>query len=261
MQAYVQEAERKASLADQAVEDSKRVLETEQEARANGYASNVEYAQKELDQSKRMQEKAHRQAVQAQRQQILLDSAMQASSLITATANIWKAFTGAGIFGIPMAIAATALMWGAFTASKIKAMSMVGKDEEYGEGTVELLEGGSHQSGNDIDLGRKKDGTRRRAEGGEFFAVINKRNSRRFRKLIPDVINSLNNGTFPSKYMSAYETSDNLVVNVDGNAETLRSLSSDVRDIRKQNERKTYVDGQGNMVVRYRNVTRTYKRG
>lgn len=261
MQAYVQEAERKASLADQAVEDTKRVLETEQEARANGYASNVEYAQKELDQSKRMQEKAHRQAVQAQRQQILLDSALQASSLITATAGIWKsAMQTKGIFGIPLAIATTALMWGAFTASKIKAMSMVGKDEEYGEGTVELLEGGSHQSGNDIDLGRKKDGTRRRAEGGEFFAVINKRNSRRFRKLIPDVINSLNNGTFPSKYMSAYDTSDNLVVNVDGNAETLRSLSSDVRDIRKQNERKTYVDGQGNIVVRYRNVTRTYKR-
>ena len=262
MQAYVQEAERKAHIADQAVEDTKRVLETEREARANGYASNVEYAQKELDQSKRMQEKAHRQAVQAQRQQMLLDSATQASSLITATAGIWKsAMTTTGIIGVPLAIATTALMWGAFTASKIKALSMVGKDEEYGEGTVELLEGGSHQSGNDIDLGRKKDGTRRRAEGGEYFAVINKRNSRRFRKLIPDVINSLNNGTFPSKYMSAYDTSDNLVVNVDGNAETLRSLSSDVRDIRKQNERKTYVDGNGNMVVRYRNVTRTYKRG
>ena len=84
-------------------------------------------------------------------------------------------------------------MWGSFAYSKIKAVQAVGKSEEYGEGTVELLSGGSHQSGNDVDLGTKSDGTKRRAEGGEFFAVINKRNSRRYRRIIPSVIGALNN--------------------------------------------------------------------
>jgi hypothetical protein len=260
MQGYIQSAERKAQLADKSVDDAKKVLDAETEARANGYASNVEYAQKELDQAKRMQEKAHRQAVQAQRQQILLDSAMQASSLITATAGIWKSAMGtSGIFGVPLAIATTALMWSAFTAAKVKAMSMVGKDEEYGEGTIELLQGGSHQSGNDVDLGRKADGTRRRAEGGEFFAVINKRNSRRFRSIIQDVINSLNDGTFPSKYMSAVKTDDGVVFNL--NAQTdISDLSADVNAIRKQNERKAYVDGNGNTIIVYNNLKRVVRR-
>jgi hypothetical protein len=259
MQSYVQSAQQKAQLSDQAVEDSKRVLEAEMTAKANGYASNVEWAQKELENSKKMQEQAHRQAVRAQKEQELLDTAMQASSLITATANIWKTFTGAGIFGVPMAIAATALMWGSFTASKIRALSLK-TDEQYGEGTVELLQGGSHQSGNDVDLGRKPDGTRRRAEGGEYFAVINKRNSRKFRKLIPSVIGSLNDGTFPQKYMNAYATDDAMVFNVNSSNPDLRALNDNVKAIRQQNEKRIYTDANGNITIVYNNLKRTIKR-
>ena len=51
---------------------------------------------------------------------------------------------------------------GEFAASKIKAAQLAkqtggtGGTETYGDGTVELLEGGSHQSGNDIDLGTNR---------------------------------------------------------------------------------------------------------
>jgi len=151
------------------------------------------------------------------------------------------------------------VMWGSFAAAKIKAMQVTkqGTDEEYGEGTVEMLEGGSHQSGKDIDLGRKKDGTRRRAEGGEFFAVINRRNSRRYRNVIPDVINSLNHGTFAEKYMRAYD--GDASVNVLGTTPDLSALSSDVRQIREQGERRTYTDGAGNTVVEYKNLRQIIK--
>lgn len=135
----------------------------------------------------------------------------------------------------------------------------LGQDEEYGEGTVELLQGGSHQSGNDVDLGRKADGTRRRAEGGEFFAVINKRNSRRFRHIIPDVINSLNDGSFPSKYMNAVKTEDGIIFNLNNGAD-ITDLSADVSAIRRQNERKAYVDGNGNTIIVYNNLKRTIRR-
>jgi hypothetical protein len=149
-------------------------------------------------------------------------------------------------------------MWGSFAAAKIKAAQVTSQGEEqYGEGTVELLEGGSHQSGNDIDLGRKKDGTRRRAEGGEYFAVINKRSSRRYRSLIPDVVNSLNQGTFAQKYMRAYDDGGlNVNVQQNGSSPDLRNLSEDVRLIRQQGEEKRYVDGNGNVVIQYKNLRR-----
>ena len=132
-------------------------------------------------------------------------------------------------------------------------MTKVG-NETYGEGTVELLQGGSHQSGNDIDLGRKKDGTRRRAEGGEFFAVINKRNSRKYRTIIPDVIHALNAGTFEDKYSVAYQGGQNIQV-ADSPSVNLGTLESDVNAIREQGERKTYTDAQGTHIV-YRNLHR-----
>jgi hypothetical protein len=152
-------------------------------------------------------------------------------------------------------------MFGSFAAAKIKAASISGTgggEEQYGEGTVELLQGGSHQSGNDIDLGRKKDGTRRRAEGGEYFAVINRRSSRRYRSLIPDVIHALNDGTFAQKYQRAYGDGG-IQVSVTTQNNDLRSLSSDVRLIREQGEQSVTYDRNGNEVMRYKNLRRIIK--
>lgn len=258
MQAYVEAAEKRLEYAEKEVEKTKSALDAEIEARNNGYAANVALAQKEYDNAKKNQQKALQEQKRAQKAQQMIDTATQVSSLITATANIWKAFSSGGPWGIAAAIAATALMFGSFAAAKIKAASVSGMgtgEEEYGEGTVELLEGGSHQSGNDIDLGRKRNGVRRRAEGGEFFAVINKRNSRRYRSVIPEVIGSLNDGTFAQKYQRAYE-GGSMNVNVQTRSEELVRLSDDVRSIREQGERNRYVDGNGNTVETYKNLRR-----
>lgn len=235
--------------ANKEVEAAQNKLDAELEARRQGYANNVQMAQKELDMAKKNQEKALKEQEKAQKAQLAMQAVMQATNLISATALIW------GQLGFPWAIPAIATMWISFAAAQIKAKQMT-KQEQYGDGTVELLEGGSHQSGNDIDLGTKPDGTRRRAEGGEFFAVINKRSSRRFRKIIPDVINSLNNGTFSNKYMQAYGGADGVVFNVSGENPDLRELSADVREIKEQNRRKIYTDRNGKTVETYKNLTR-----
>ena len=259
MDAYTQAADAKRQLADAEVDRAQNVLEKEIEARANGYANEVETARKELQEAKKNQRKAIEEQKKAQRAKEMIDTATQTSSLITATANIWSSLSRIPIVGTALALAAIATMWGSFAAAKIKAREVTSSsDEEYGEGTVELLEGGSHQSGNDIDLGRKKDGTRRRAEGGEFFAVINKRSSRRYRSVIPDVVRSLNNGTFAEKYMGAYKGGDVSVYN--DNTPDLSGLQADVRMIREQGEHDRYIDGNGNTVVRYKNVTRVVRR-
>ena len=258
--ARVAAADAAVEQADKEVSAAQSALDAELEARANGYANNVVQAQKELDLAKKNQEKALKEQQKAQKQQAAIQTLQQIGNMVTATALIWSQL------GFPFAIPAIAVMWASFAASKIKAAQLAkqtgetGGTETYGDGTVELLEGGSHQSGNDIDLGTKPDGTRRRAEGGEFFAVINKRSSRRFRKIIPDVINSLNNGTFAHKYLKSYSDGDGLTLNVTGQSPDLRNLSDDVREIKEQNRQRVYVDGDGNTIESYKNLKRKIKR-
>lgn len=258
LDAKVQAADAAVSAADKEVDASQRRLDAELEARANGYANNVAMAQKELDVAKKNQEKALKEQQKAQKAQAAIQTIQQIGNLVTASALIWSQL------GFPFAIPAIAIMWGSFAAAKIKAAQLsksanAGGSESYGDGTVELLAGGSHQSGDDVDLGTKPDGTRRRAEGGEFFAVINKRNSRRFRRLIPDVINSLNRGTFPQKYLNAYNTDGVNVTVQQNNTPDLRDLKNDVREIKEQNRRRRYIDGNGNVIEIYKNLTRKIK--
>lgn len=259
LDAKVQAAEAAVSAADQEVDASQRRLDAELEARANGYANNVAMAQKELDQAKKNQEKALKEQQKAQKAQAAIQTIQQIGNLVTASALIWSQL------GFPFAIPAIAVMWGSFAASKIKAAQLAKQSnagqgtESYGDGTVELLNGGSHQSGDDVDLGTKPDGTRRRAEGGEFFAVINKRNSRKYRRIIPDVINSLNRGTFAKKYLNAYNTDGVNISLQQGSTPDLRDLKDDVREIKEQNRRRRYVDGNGNVVEVYKNLTRKFK--
>lgn len=251
-QAFVDAADKKRQLADAEVERSQSVLEAELEARNKGYANEVDTARKELETAKKNQQKAIEQQRRAQKLQIALDTASQAANMITATSLIWKQL------GFPWAIPALGVMWGSFLAAKIKAAQVTKMgSESYGDGTVELLQGGSHQSGRDIDLGRKSDGTRRRAEGGEYFAVINKRNSRKFRNVIPDVMHSLNDGTFAEKYMTAYNGDVNIT---DTKAPDISVLTSDVRKIREQGENSRYTTPDGQTIIIYKNLRRRVRR-
>ena len=239
------------------VDAAQKTLDAEIEARNAGYANEVVTAQKELDLAKKNQENAIKEKQKAQKAQLAIDTITQASSLVTASAQIWSALGGIPYVGPALAIAAIATMWGTFAAAKIKAAQVAAQTESYGDGTVELLQGGSHASGHDIDLGTKPDGTRRRAEGGEYFAVINKRNSRRYGRLIPDVINAFNDGTFADKYQRANATMGSYAFGLVGGGYTdVSGLEKDVAAIREQGDRAEYVDGQGNTIIRYKNLTR-----
>ena len=247
--------------AQKQVDAAKSVLDAEIEARNNGYANNVEQAQKELNLRKKQQAAALAEQEKAQKAQLAIDTITQTSSLITASANIWKSLSGIAFVGPALAVAALATMWGSFAVAKVKAAQVAGtgKSEQYGDGTIELLEGGSHASGKDIDLGVKKDGTRRRAEGGEYFAVINKRNSRQFRDVSPDVINSFNDGSFADKYQRANAQMSSYALNYVGGGTDVTQLQRDVKAIREQGDDVRYVDAKGNMIVRYKNLTRKIK--
>lgn len=258
MDAKLAAADAAVTAADKEVDSAQKALDAELTARANGYASSVVQAQKDLDLARKTQEKALKDQQKAQKQQQAIQTMEQITNLVTATSAIWASL---GAFP-PAAIAAIAVMWSSFALSKIKAAQLAksangGQNENYGDGTVELLSGGSHQSGNDVDLGTKSDGTHRRAEGGEFFAVINKRNSRRYRRIIPDVINALNRGKFEHKYMNAYKDGENFTINVSQNTPDIRDLQNDVRAIREQNAVKYYTTADGKTIMIYKNLKRT----
>ena len=239
------------------VDAAQKTLDAEIEARNAGYANEVTTAQKELELAKKNQEQAIKEKQKAQKAQMAIDSITQMSSLVTASAQIWSALGGIPYVGPALAIAAIATMWGSFAFAKIKAAQVAGQTESYGDGTVELLQGGSHASGHDIDLGTKPDGTRRRAEGGEYFAVINKRNSRRYGHIIPDVINAFNDGTFADKYQRANATMGGYAFGLVGGGSTdVSGLEKDVAAIRQQGDRNQYIDGDGNTIIRYKNLTR-----
>lgn len=258
LNAQIQLKEQALQNAQEETEAARDKVDKEIEARNNGYANDVETARKELENAKQNERKALKEKQKAQRQQQALDTLTQTSSLITASAEIWKSLAGIKIVGPALAMAAIATMWASFAAAKIKARQVTkAEDTTYGEGGMEFLDGGSHQSGNDVDLGTTPDGRRRRAEGGEAFAIINKTSTRKYRKALPGIIKSINQGTFEKKYIGAFN-SDGVTISVNGITFDSQQLEKDVREIKEQGKRRYLVKGNGHIVENYKNLKRTY---
>lgn len=262
MDAEVELAEQAVEAAEKRVEAAQSAYDAEVEARNNGYANNVATAKKELEQEKKNQQEKQKMLAAAQKRQENLNTVIQASSLITASANLWSSFSSIPIVGPALALAAIATMWTSFAVAKVKAKQVTAsQSEEYGEGGLEFLEGGSHASGNDIDLGvENKKKRRMKAEGGEALAIINKQRTRKYRKILPDVIDSFNKGTFEDKYLNAFGNSDKLNISLNSNNNMdLSKIEDDVRSIRKQNETRYYTMPDGTVVMQRKNVKRIIK--
>ena len=203
MDKRIEMAEIAVEAAQRESEAAKTNLDYEMEARANGYAHNVDLARREYEEKLAIEQKAIEEKQRLQKIQEGIDTATQISSLVTATAQIWAAYTKIPA-GKVLAIAATALMWSSFAAAKIQAAQLANA-KTYGEGGMEYIDyGGSHASGKDVDFGHTKEGRPRRVEKGEVVSVINKKNVEKYGvSNIENIVNSLNNGTFEKQYISS----------------------------------------------------------
>lgn len=208
MDKRIEMAEIAVEAAQKESEAAKTALESEMEARANGYANNVDLARREYEEKLALEEKAVEEKKRLQKVQEGIDTLTQISSLVTATAQLWAAYSSLPGIGQALAIAAIAAMWGSFAAAKIQAAQLANA-KTYGEGGTEYINyGGSHASGNDVDFGRTKDGRARRVEKGEVVSVINKKNVEKYGvSRIENIINALNNGTFEKQYISSKSAS------------------------------------------------------
>lgn len=203
MDKRIEMAEIAVEAAQKESEAAKTNLDYEMEARANGYANNVDLARREYEEKLAIEQKAIDEKQRLEKIQEGIDIATQISSLVTATAQIWAAYTKIP-GGKALAIAATALMWSSFIAAKTQAAQLANA-KTYGEGGMEYIDyGGSHASGKDVDFGHTKDGRPRRIEKGEVVSVINKKNVEKYGvSNIENIVNSLNNGTFEKQYISS----------------------------------------------------------
>lgn len=244
-------ADQAKELADDEVSAAENALNREIELRNQGYANDVALREKELADAKEQQKKALEMQQKAKEEELAINTALEASNMAVAIANLIKQF---GWWSIPM----IGVMLGAWGAAKASAFSQI-RSTKYREGGVMLLEGGSHESGHDVNLGIGPDGSNLRAEGGEYFAVINKRNSRKYGSEIPAVVNALNSGMFEDRYI---KTSDAMglmgnvgVVGNVGESADLSRLEGGVDALVKQGESRWSTEGEWR-VMRYKNLTR-----
>lgn len=259
-QAEVDVAQAAVDAAEKRVEAAQSAYDAEVEGRNNGYANQVATKKKELQQEKKNMQQKQKLLEQAQKRQEAINTVVQASSLITASANIWSAMSSVPIIGPALALAAIATMWTSFAVAKVKAkQATAAANQEYGEGGLEFLEGGSHASGNDIDLHQKNSGGKNmRAEGGEAMAIINKRNTRKYRRVLPDIVDSLNKGTFENKFSQAFNKADSLqaqMITVETTTD-LSNIERGVEAIKKQNSERVYPLGNGRTLIIKGNVRR-----
>lgn len=206
-QAAVDAADQKLQAAESAVDKAEEALDRELELAELGFASNVSLRQKELAAAQQQQIEAENQKKAAianqqkvQRQQIILDTVLQASNIITSSTNIIKGFSTIPIVGVPLGIAAVALMIGAFIKSKIAALKAVS--------SVKAREGMQARIGSDgVIVGPSHDGggVPLEVEGGEFFYQDGKRVAvvkKRATQTHFDLLQAINNDDRPS--MAAY---------------------------------------------------------
>lgn len=140
------------------IDDLEKQLGKEKDLMDGGYANdyaNVEakiaLKKKEKDEEIKQQNDLIKKKAAAQKAQLAIDSAAEASGLIVSAVNIFKGFTAAfPVIGVPLAIAAIGLMTGAFVAAKVKAFQAVNDASaqagaSFGEGG--FIDGKSHADG------------------------------------------------------------------------------------------------------------------
>nr|DAE55926.1 MAG TPA: tail length tape measure protein [Caudoviricetes sp.] len=253
LDAEIEMAQQAVDAANERVTAAQSALDAEMQAKANGLAYSQTEAEKRLEMEKQNQAKAIAEQKKAQKQKAQIETMQQISSLVTASAAIWGALV------LPwLAIPAIAIMWATFGAAKIKASQLAKSSgtEQYGDGTYEFIDGGSHQSGNDVPLGiNPRTGKERRVEGGEMFAVVNKAGVRKYRSELPTIINSLNRGEFDRTYIRQAFAQQPAEVIVNASSDN-RKIAADIAAIRRLSERQVYTDSKGRTVIRYKKHTK-----
>jgi len=210
--ARLEDAQRTRELYDTQIAETQRALDTETRLMEEGFANNVDAKRKELEQLKVARATALKEEEKALKAQRALDTAMQISSLVTATADIIKAYAKMPIIGQILSIAAIAAMWGTFVAAKTKA-AQVTKLAEGGVGTdTGMITGKRHSEGGERFTDHVE------VERGEMFGVLNRRASAKYGKAFTEIVNNFNRDNL---VVDRSDAVNNINIDVNGLSERL----------------------------------------
>jgi hypothetical protein len=232
-------AEKRNDAAKTEVEKQRDNLNRQIELRNQGYAANVQFAEREYQRALKEQQKAEEQERKALRQQLAIQSVEQTSNLVTASAGLLAKAKGNPIVYLPL----LALMWGTFLNAKVKAVQAT----KYANGGLFDVGGGSHASGNDTSLG-VHGGRERRVQRGERVAVINDRASKKYGRYIDDLINNVNS----MRIEKIAQSRNAIVLNM-----STHKLEKGINTLVEQGREKVY-QMNGKTVREYKNLKQTY---
>ena len=112
---------------NQRISEIQADLANEIELNKIGKASNIKEAQEQLEAEKTLRDKAESEKKKAAEAQFAIDTALQASNLITAISSLYASLSGVGFgAGVAIATALSAALLATFIASKAQAASAVG---------------------------------------------------------------------------------------------------------------------------------------
>lgn len=168
-EAAISEQERLIAALDERLRKQQEVVDKEQEIAEKGLANNVASEKKRLDDLQKLRDEAEKKRLELQRkaarQQLLVDSAQQISSLATGAANVLKAESNKGLLGVLFAIGAIATLFAVFAKAKATA-AKASEIPKFRKGTK--LQGPPHEHGG-LAISDSAGRTVGEAEGGEWL--------------------------------------------------------------------------------------------
>ncbi|MBO3273217.1 hypothetical protein [Hymenobacter defluvii] len=130
VQTQVEAAQTAVDARTQQINETQTALNQEIALNKTGSASSVALLREQLKEEKEERRKALQDRKQAQRLQLALDTATQASSLITAVSDTYKGFATIPIIGPGLGIAAGLVLIASFIAAKSSALQAINKSDK-----------------------------------------------------------------------------------------------------------------------------------
>lgn len=250
------DAQRNREILDQRINETQQELEMEVRLYEAGYAANVGAKKKEVEDLKKQRDQALRDEEAARKRQQAIDTIEQVSSLVSASANIFKGFSKIPIAGPVLAVAAIAAMFTAFAAAKVNAKSVTKLAlGGYGNDTG-VITGRTHTQGGERLLDHVE------VERGEAFGVLSRPATQKYGHIFREVVSSFNKDKMPTFDASGITTINRVRVDNDGPNSRLdavineqRKLTSEQRKLNEQLKTQITTVG-GKTVIRSGNKTR-----
>lgn len=167
-QERLQLAQKAESRANGEIDRLQRRIDTELKLVEGGKSANIELLRKELADQEKLRQQAIEQQRKAAQAQFAIDTAIQATNLVTSSSEIFKNLSPTFPAGLPLAIGSVAALFGAFVASRAQAAKAV---QAIGFADGGVIPMGRDDRRNTTD-GYRIGGTNMFVGGGEYIMPV-----------------------------------------------------------------------------------------